>query len=122
MKTLNRKRDFGTVAGDTEGRAFSQDGVYFDANGNEWGVPIFQPEPESIGEEAARVAEEQRLQAEREAAEKQAADEKAAADKAAADQAAADKAAADAAGGKGNGSKKPAAAPADDQVSKQLAT
>lgn len=42
MKKLDRRRDFGTVAGDAEGRMYHQDGIYFDAAGHEWGIPIAQ--------------------------------------------------------------------------------
>lgn len=34
-KTLDRSKEFGTVWGDDTGRAFSQDGLYFDGQGNE---------------------------------------------------------------------------------------
>ena len=35
MKTLDKQKPYGTVHGDEEGRCFMQDGVYFDAAGNE---------------------------------------------------------------------------------------
>jgi len=31
MKTLDRQKSFGTINGDTEGRFYVQDGVYFDS-------------------------------------------------------------------------------------------
>ena len=58
MKKLDRSRDYGTVFGDTEGRVYYQDGVYFDVNGRLHGAPIYEPPAESIGEEAARLADE----------------------------------------------------------------
>lgn len=39
MKTLDRKRSFGDVQGDSEGRRYHQDGIYFDADGNQWRDP-----------------------------------------------------------------------------------
>lgn len=37
MATLDRSRDFGEIMGDSEGRRYCQDGLYFDANGNQIG-------------------------------------------------------------------------------------
>lgn len=39
MKRLDRTRPFGTVCGDTEGRRFEQDGIFFDAAGHAMGTP-----------------------------------------------------------------------------------
>lgn len=37
MKQLDRTKPFGEVYGDTEGKVYCQDGVYFDCNGLEHG-------------------------------------------------------------------------------------
>lgn len=39
--TLDRSKSYGTIMGDTEGRAFEQDGKFFCANGSAW-----QPQPD----------------------------------------------------------------------------
>lgn len=53
MKKLDRKKDFCTIHGDTEGRHYEQDGVIYDAAGNQWGVSA----EEAAAAEAAAQAE-----------------------------------------------------------------
>lgn len=36
MKTLDKKRDFGTITGDDQGRMYEQDSCFFTADGSEW--------------------------------------------------------------------------------------
>lgn len=38
-RKLDRSRDFGIIQGDSEGRMFEQDGVYFLGDGSEWSAP-----------------------------------------------------------------------------------
>lgn len=45
MKTLDKKRDFGTITGDEQGRMYEQDNCYFTADGSEWQDPA-QPRRE----------------------------------------------------------------------------
>lgn len=45
MKTLDKQKPYGTVYGDQLGRCYEQDGVVFDAEGNEWKAPPPPPEP-----------------------------------------------------------------------------
>jgi len=42
-KTLDKQKPFGTIHGDDQGRAYVQDGVYFDGEGNEWQAPAPGP-------------------------------------------------------------------------------
>src|SRR4051812_21593543 len=55
-KKLDRKRDFGTIHGDSDGRAFIQDGVMFDAAGNEFGAATGETDAERADREAAEAA------------------------------------------------------------------
>lgn len=43
MKTLDRTKSFGTIAGDQQGRVFEQNSTFFCADGTEWGVPKSKP-------------------------------------------------------------------------------
>ena len=45
MAKLDRTREFGTITGDTEGRFFEQDHLYFTSDGSEWVNPD-EPQPE----------------------------------------------------------------------------
>ncbi len=53
---LDRKKPYGTVHGDPLGRLFEQDGVFYDANGEEWKAPEPTPvaETPAIAEEVAK--------------------------------------------------------------------
>lgn len=35
-RKLDRSRDFGSIQGDSQGRVYEQDGVFFSADGTEW--------------------------------------------------------------------------------------
>jgi hypothetical protein len=52
MKTFDKQKPHGTVHGDTEGRVYVQDNVYYDGEGREWQPP--KPEPEDVKPEAPK--------------------------------------------------------------------
>lgn len=49
--TLDRKRPFGTISGDSQGRCFEQDNKFFMADGSVWVEPDEAP-PEAPPDEA----------------------------------------------------------------------
>lgn len=55
-KTLDKQKPFGTVHGDDEGRCFTQDGVYFDAAGNECKPQVDEPQPAEAEPQPAEAA------------------------------------------------------------------
>lgn len=60
-KKLDRKRDFGTIQGDSEGRCFEQDHEFFDSEGKLWkpakkDSPAPTPAPTSAPAPAAAPA------------------------------------------------------------------
>ena len=55
MATLDKTRDYGEIFGDSEGRRYLQDGVYFDVTGKPIGLVASAPK---VGKKAqAAVAE-----------------------------------------------------------------
>lgn len=48
-KTLDKQKNYGTIYGDDQGRAFVQDNTVFDSQGNEWqppAEPVVEQPPE----------------------------------------------------------------------------
>lgn len=54
MAALDRKRPFGSVSNDSEGRAYEQDGTFYRADGSAWAPNEPEGDPPSPAKPAAK--------------------------------------------------------------------
>lgn len=56
MAKLDRKREFGTITGDDQGRLYEQDHLFFAADGSEWEDPAKADAKAELGDKPASKA------------------------------------------------------------------